>query len=356
MRQRILSPAPVRRLLPIATLVALALIWGYSWVPFKEGVAHSSPFVFATLRTIPGGLLLLGLMAALRRPLRPKAVGLTMLLGLLQTSGFLGFSMMALVTGGAGRTSVLANTWQFWILLMAWPILGERLRGTQWLSVLLGVCGLVLIIEPWNLHGVTSSLLTLAGAVSWAGSSIVAKVLRRGHSVDLLSLTTWQMLFGSVPLLLLAVVYPGALPDWTAAFNLSLAFTLVVTTCLGSFLWLYALRELPASIAGLGTLATPVFGILFSWAQLGEQPTATEAAGMVVILVGMAILFVQSLKTAARGAAGGGRQANRHPRLKPFTFDTRRWNQARFARGYQTDRKEEAWRRSTGPTYRTRRR
>lgn len=285
-----------RRYLPIATLVALALIWGYSWVPFKEGVAHSSPFVFATLRTIPGSILMLGLMLLLGRPLKPKAVGLTMLLGLLQTSGFLGFSMMALVTGGAGRTSILANTWQFWILLMAWPILGERLRGSQWLSVLLGLSGLVLIIEPWNLQGVTSSLFTLAGAVSWAGSSIVAKVLRRRHSVDLLSLTTWQMLFGSVPLLALALVFHGELPDWSATFDLSLAFTLVVTTCLGSFLWLYALRELPASIAGLGTLATPVFGILFSWAQLGEQPTLIEVAGMSVIIVGMALLFARGVR------------------------------------------------------------
>jgi drug/metabolite transporter (DMT)-like permease len=287
-----------RRYLPVATLIALALIWGYSWVPFKIGVVHSSPFVFATLRIIPGSLLMLGLMVVLGKPLKPKAVGLTMLLGLLQTSGFLGFSMMALVSGGAGRTSILANTWQFWVLLMAWPILGERLRGSQWLSVLLGLSGLVLIIAPWHLRGVASALYTLGGAVSWAGSSIVAKVLRKRHTVDLLSLTTWQMLFGAVPLLLLALVFTGDLPDWSAAFDLSLAFTLLVTTCLGSFMWLYALRELPAGIAGLGTLGTPVFGILFSWAQLGERPTALEGAGMVIILVGMAILFVCSINAS----------------------------------------------------------
>jgi drug/metabolite transporter (DMT)-like permease len=292
-----------RRYLPIATLIALALIWGYSWVPFKLGVVHSSPFVFATVRIVPASILMLGLLAALGKPLKPKAVGLTMLLGLLQTSGFLGFSMMALVSGGAGRTSILANTWQFWILLMAWPILGERLRGPQWLSVGLGLAGLVLIVAPWNLHGVASALYTLAGAVCWAASSIVAKVLRRRRTVDLLSLTTWQMTFGAIPLLLLAIFIHGDMPDWSAAFDLSLAFTLLVTTCLGSFLWLYALRELPASIAGLGTLATPVFGILFSWAQLGERPTALEVGGMVIILAGMTILFVQSFKTAATATA-----------------------------------------------------
>jgi drug/metabolite transporter (DMT)-like permease len=222
-----------------------------------------------------------------------------MLLGVLQTSGFLGLTMGALVSGGAGRTSILANTWQFWILLVAWPLLGERLRGLQWLSVLLALGGLVLIIEPWSLHGVVSSLLALGGAVSWAASSIVAKVLRRRHEVDLLSLTTWQMLFGSIPLLLLAIFVEGGLPDWSGAFLWSLAFTLVVTTCLGSFLWLYVLRELPAGIAGLGTMGTPVVGLLASWAQLGEQPALLEIVGMVVILAGMAILFARGMKNAA---------------------------------------------------------
>lgn len=283
--------------LPLLTLISLALIWGYSWVPFKIGVGHSSPFVFAALRTLPGGILLLVLMAVVGRPLRPKAVGLTMLLGLLQTSGFLGFTMGALVSGGAGRTSILANTWQFWILLMAWPILGEKLRGLQWLSVGLALGGLVLIIEPWNLQGVTSNLLALAGAVSWAASSIVAKILRRRHEVDLLSLTTWQMLFGSIPLVLLAIFVKGGLPDWSGDFVWSLAFTLIVTTCLGSFLWLYALRELPAGIAGLGTMGTPVVGVLCSWAQLGEQPTVPEIIGMIVILTGLTILFARGIKS-----------------------------------------------------------
>jgi drug/metabolite transporter (DMT)-like permease len=286
--------------------VVIALIWGYSWVPFKIGVEHSSPFVFAALRTLPGGLLMLSFMAVLRRPLRPKAAGLTALLGLLQTSGFLGFTMGALVSGGAGRTSILANTWQFWILLMAWPILGERLRGLQWLSVLLALSGLVLIIEPWNLHGVVSSLLALAGAVSWAASSIVAKIIRRRHQVDNLSLTTWQMLFGSIPLTVLALLVKGEAPDWSGSFVWSLAFTLIITTCVGSFLWLYLLRELPASIAGLGTMGTPVVGVLSSWAQLGETPTALEVVGMVVILAGMGILFGRGIRSVSPVAGSAG--------------------------------------------------
>ena len=287
------------RYLPLAALALLALIWGYTWVPLKVGVAYSGPFMFAALRTLPGGILLLMLVAALGRPLRPKALRLTVLLGVLQTSGFTGLTIAALVSGGAGRTAILANTWQFWILLMAWPLLGERLRGVQWLSVLLAFGGLVLIVEPWRLHGIVSSLLALAGAVSWAASSIVAKVLHRRHEVDLLSLTAWQTLFGSIPLVLLAVFLEGGLPEWSGAFLWSLAYTLVAATGMGAFLWLYVLQEMPAGIAGLGTMGTPVVGLLASWAQLGERPTALEIVGMIVILAGLAILFTRATKSTA---------------------------------------------------------
>jgi drug/metabolite transporter (DMT)-like permease len=296
------SFASIRRYLPLVTLLMLALIWGYSWVPLKEGVHHSSPFVFAALRTVPGGFLMLGLMALLGRPLRPKGIGLTALIGLLQTTGFLSFANAALVSGGAGRISILTNTWQFWIPVMAWPVLKERLHGLQWLSVLLALAGLVLIVEPWNIHGVTSSLLALGAALCWAVGSIAVKILRRRHQVDLLSLTTWQMLFGALPLLLLSFIVDGAMPDWSGTFVWSLVFTLAITTCVASLLWQYALRELPAGIAGLGTMATPVIGVLASWAQLQEQPTLLEIIGMIVILGGMGILFSRGVSAPTRAS------------------------------------------------------
>jgi drug/metabolite transporter (DMT)-like permease len=308
------------RYLPLIALGLLALIWGYTWVPLKIGVGYCPPFTFAALRTLPGGLLLLGLVVALRRPLRPKGIRLTVLIGVLQTSGFIGLSIAALVAGGAGRTAILANTWQFWILLMAWPILGERLHGSQWFSVGLALGGLILIIEPWSLHGVTSSLLALAGAVCWAGSSIAVKVLRRKHEVDLLSLSGWQTLFGSIPLLFVAVFVEGEAPEWSSAFLWSFAWALIMATCVAVFLWLFVLREMPASIAGLGTMATPVFGLLFSWAQLGERPTALEVIGMILILGGMAVLFARSYRAMTAGPPNG---QVLHDQLTPKGVDLR---------------------------------
>jgi drug/metabolite transporter (DMT)-like permease len=296
----------IRRYLPLIALGVIPVIWGYTWVPLKIGVAYCPPFTFAALRGLPGGLILLALVALLRHPLRLRAARYVIPIGVLQTSGFIGLTIAALVTGGAGRTSILANTWQFWILLMAWPLLGERVRGSQWISVGLALAGLVLIVEPWKLHGVLSALLALAGAVCWAAGSMLVKLMRRHHNVDVLSLTAWSTLFGSVPLVLVAVFYEARLPVWSLAFSWSLAYAMLVGTCFAVFLWLFVLNNMPAGIAGLGTMAAPVLGLLFSWAQLGEQPTVIEGIGMVTILAGSALLFMRGLREAPPSAPGAG--------------------------------------------------
>jgi drug/metabolite transporter (DMT)-like permease len=97
----------------------------------------------------------------------------------------------------------------------------------------------------------------------------------------------------------LAIFVGGRWPVWSGEFIWSLVFTLIAASVVASFLWLYVLQEMPASIAGLGTMGTPVVGLLASWAQLHERPTALEIVGMVVILVGMGILFARGAKSAA---------------------------------------------------------
>jgi len=290
------------RYLPVVALAALALIWGYSWVPGKLGVVNSSAFVFAALRAFPAYLILLALLPLSGRPLRPKAIGLTAALGVLQVAGFVGLITAALVTGGAGHTAMLANTWQFWLLILAWLLLDERLAGSQWLSVAIGLVGLVLIIEPWHLRGVLSSLLTLAGAVCFAAGAVVGKVLRRRLEVELLSLTAWQGLLGSIPLVVAAVVFPGEGIQWSGTFIWSLIYSILLGTAVASIIWLYVLNALPANIAGIGTIGTPVVGVFASWLQLGEDLSPAEITGMLLVVLGLSLLVLWGGRAAGRSA------------------------------------------------------
>jgi drug/metabolite transporter (DMT)-like permease len=292
--------------LGFAALMLLALIWGYNWVVMKIGLEYAQPLTFAAIRTFFAALGLLMLLAVLRRPLRPVALGWTIGIGLLQTTGFVGLLTLALQTGGAGKTSVITYTMPFWLLLLARLFLGERVRGVQWLAVAMALAGLILVLSPWQLQGTLSSVLAVCGAICWAASAIVVKQLQRRRDVDLLSLTAWQMLFGSLPLVVVALLTWNGGPDWTGVLLLTLAYNVVLGNAVAWLLWLFGLRSLSAGAAGLGTLATPVIGVAAAWLQLGERPSAGEAAGMVMIVGALALVTLRGLLAGRRQAAAGG--------------------------------------------------
>lgn len=279
-----------RGIWPALAFALLCLVWGYNWVVMKEALAYASPFDFAAWRTLPAALLLFGVMLARGQSLAPPGGGALILLGLLQTAGFIGLATWALVEGGAGKTSVLAYTMPFWTLLLAWPVLGERLGRAQTLAAVTALAGLVLVIDPWHLAGLKSSLLALAAGISWAASAVLAKWLRARRGIDLLSLTAWQMLIGALVLAAVAGIYPSPPVRWAPEFVAMLIYNIVPATAGAWLAWLYLLHRLSAGAAGLSVLAVPVIGVLASRLQLGEQPGGAEAAGMLLIAAGLILL------------------------------------------------------------------
>ena len=294
--ERLNTPAAARSRDPgVLALVVLGPIWGYGWVATKVALGYSQPLTFAALRLGLSVACLFLVLAVMRRPLRPPPLGWTALIGFLQTTLFIGLSMLALKIGGAGEVSVLTYTMPFWLLLLAWMFLGERLRDLQWPAVGIAFAGLILVVQPWHTGGALSGVLACCGGLAWAGSAVVVKLMQRHHHVDVLSLTTWQMAYGAVPLIVVAALIHKGGPEWTTAFVLGLTYTVVLANALAWVLWLYALRSLSAGAAGLGTLAIPVVGVVAAWLQLGERPSAGEAAGMALIVAALAIIAVRGL-------------------------------------------------------------
>ncbi|MGA8863076.1 MAG: EamA family transporter [Gallionella sp.] len=279
-----------RWLLPLGLFI-LSVTWGYTWVLAKQALEFAPPFAFAAERCAGGALALFVLLKLMGRPLKPVAPGATLAIGLAQVTGFMALSTWALVEGGPGKTAVLIFTMPIWTLLLAWPILGERVRGTQWLAAASTLTGLVLIIEPWTTHSsLFSKFLGVMAALCWAIGTVLIKRLRARQPVDLLSLTTWQMLIGAVPLVLLAAVVPEHPTDWTAAYIAILAFMSVVSTALCWWLWITLLDRVPAWEASLSVLGTPVVAIVSSRLTLGEEFKVSEMAGILLIALGLALL------------------------------------------------------------------
>ncbi|MBU0604207.1 MAG: DMT family transporter [Gammaproteobacteria bacterium] len=282
----------------LAALVLLSAIWGYNWVVMKVALNDMGAFQFGAWRTFGGALCVFALMVVLRRPLKLAQLPSIALMGLLQTTGFTGLIILALVTGGAGKTAVLTYTMPFWVMVFAWPMLGERLHGWQWPSAAATLAGLLLILDPLHLGGDLSSMMlaTLAGAC-WALAVMIAKRLQvRAPALDLLSMTAWQMFFGSLPLVAMAFVWPAPPVNWSASLGGALLFNIVLANALAWLLWLYALRRLSAGTSSMVSLLTPVIGVLAAAWQLGERPDGNEVLGMLLIGAGLLLLSAEALR------------------------------------------------------------
>jgi drug/metabolite transporter (DMT)-like permease len=282
--------------LAVAALAVQSLLLGYNWVVMKQGLKYSDPWPFTALRTGLGAVALFAVLVILRKPLRPRYPLLTVLLGLLQTTGMIGLLMWALETGAAGRVSALVYTMPFWALILSWIFLRERIVGLQWLGVFFSLAGLVLVLDPLNLGGTLFSKLVAVGAgISWAASAIVAKRIRRRGPVDVINLSAWQMLFGSIPIIIIALTTSSRPIEWSGGFVAALAYNVIPATAISWVLWLYVLKTLPAGVAGIGTLATPVIGIAAAAIQLGEKVSPLEGVGMGSILAAILVITLSGL-------------------------------------------------------------
>ncbi|RIX40051.1 MAG: multidrug transporter [Rhodocyclales bacterium GT-UBC] len=298
-------PSSLRRWLPLIALAVLSLTWGYTWVLAKQGLTYAPPFAFAAERCLGGALSLLLALKLMGRPIRLIAPGPTLGIAMTQVAGFMVFQTWALVEGGPGKTAVLIFTMPIWTLLMAWPILGERVRGKQWLAALSTLTGLIMIIEPWDNHSsLFSKFLGLMAAICWATGTILIKRLRGRQQVDLLSLTTWQMLLGSIPLVVLAWIVPERPTEWTLSFMGILGFMSVASTALCWWLWIYILDRVPAWEASLSVLGTPVVAIFSSRLMVGEEFKALEVGGMLLIGSGLALLSLLGWAASRRQTTG----------------------------------------------------
>lgn len=281
-----------QRRIALLALVGMAVGWGYNWVVMKSVLAYVGPFDFSALRTLFGALVLLAVLLVLRRPLRIRAWWRVVLLGILQTGAFSALIQLALLQGGAGKTSILVYTMPFWVVPMAWLAFGERVRGLQWVALALAGAGLMLILEPWSMQegNLLSEFLAISAGLCWALATIVAKWIRRDTPIDALPLTAWQMLFGALSLCLAAWLVPERPIDPAPYFFGALVYNAVVATAIAWFLWLFALQHLSAGLASMSSLGVPVVGVLAGWLQLGEQPGMLELGGMVLIAVALLII------------------------------------------------------------------
>jgi drug/metabolite transporter (DMT)-like permease len=283
-------------------MAVLTLLWGSNWLTMKVALGHAHPAAYNIHRILVAIAVLFAVLLVLRRPLWPESWRAVAVTGFFQTTISFGATTMALAEGGVGRTAVLVFTMPFWTILIAWPLLHERLRGTQWLAVGLALAGLTLIVEPWDWRGALApKLWAVLSGFGWAAGTIAIKYFQRERSFDTLNLMAWQMAVGLLPLLLVPLVQPLPATDWSAIYALLLLATGAVSTALGFVLWVTVLRWVPAGTASLCMLAIPVIALLSSMLVFAERLTAAEWTGIACVGAGLVIISLRAWRSSRQG-------------------------------------------------------
>lgn len=287
-----------------AALVVLTLLWGSNWLALKFALEHAHPVVLNVHRTWLAVVVLFAVLILQRRPVLPPSWIAIAVTGLFQTTINIGSTTMALAGGGVGRTSVLVFTMPFWTLLLAWPVLHERVKGSQWFAVAFAFIGLTLVVEPWNWQGdIGPKLWAVLSGFGWAAGTVATKYFQRARQFDPLNFLAWQMLLGVLPLTLLPIAFSFPATLWSAAYVAQLAYISVLSTAFGFMLWIAVLRVLPAGTASLNMFAVPVIALLSSMAVFDERLTGNEWGGIACIGVGLAIVAFNTWRASRRGEA-----------------------------------------------------
>ena len=95
---------------------------------------------------------------------------------------------------------------------------------------------------------------------------------------------------GCIPLLIGGLVFEHARFATLPAIGwFALGYTALISMGLCYLLWFAALRRLTASTAAIGTLLTPVVGVIASSIALGDQVTISQAVALALVLAGIVL-------------------------------------------------------------------
>lgn len=276
---------------PKDLLLALVVIvvWGLNFVVIKVGLHDMPPMLLGALRFLLAAFPAVLLVKRPQLPLRwLLAYGLTISLG---QFAFL-FSAMS-VGMPAGLASLVLQSQAFFTLMFAALLIGERLRPSNLLGLLVAAAGLLLIgVQGDRNMTLAGFALTICAAAMWALGNVVTRKIGK---VNLVGLVVWGSLVPPLPFLALSWLLEGPEAIGTALRGFGLDSLLVLAylafgaTLLGYGLWSRLLSRHPASQVAPFSLLVPVVGLSSSALLLGERLETLQLLGALLVMLGLLI-------------------------------------------------------------------
>lgn len=281
-----------------ATGLALgtALISGVSNFVAKISVTViKDPIVFTTLKNAMVAVFLVGAIITWRKwnELRTQTKGQWLKLAMIGViGGSIPFALFftGLKTTTALNGALIHKTLFLWVLLLAMPILKERLTRWQWLGLAFVAAANVFIGGFKGFKFNTGELMILGATMFWAVENVIAKIALK--NISSMTVAAARMVFGSIILVAFLSLRGGS----SAVIHLSSTqwgWTLLSSALLVGYVltWYAALKRAPATyVAVLLVPATMVTNILsavfithsFPLVQFLNALLITAGAGLII--------------------------------------------------------------------------
>ena len=293
--------------------IAIAAVWGISFIAIKIGVSEMPALMFSALR-----FLLASVPAVFF--LRPPRTSVKLVVGYGLAIGVAQFGLLFLAIRlgmPAGLSSLVIQLQVFFTILIAWMVMGERPTRSQLAGAAIAFAG-VAVIGSARLGGAAliPFVLVIIAALSWGVGNVIGK---KAGAIDMMSFTVWSSLAAPLPLFALSLVLEGqpaldalAHPGWKAiACALFLAYA---ATLFGYAAWARLLSRHPAAQVTPFALLVPVFGMGGAALAFHEPASAVEWMGAGLVLAGLCVNLVG-------GRVGGAFSSAQAATTRPSTSE-----------------------------------
>lgn len=284
----------------ILAYIGVCIIWGSTYLAIRIGVSDFPPELFAGLRFLIAGGLVLSFAYA-RGCKLPDNVGdvkKQAVVGLFLLLGGNGIVVWAEQWVYSGATSLIMASVPLFNAVLERFIVKETGIGLKgWLGLFLGFGGVALLVltgANTDIINVSGGALLMLAALSWSLGSVYAKTFKAsGSTVANIGI---QMLAGGAGLTLLGILLgeSGSIQVSSKGIG-AMVYLILVGSILGYSSYIYVLQKWSASKAGTYAYVNPVVGIFLGAVFLDEPVSSYVFLSAIIILAG--VFLVQVSKT-----------------------------------------------------------
>ncbi len=289
----------------ILLAIGVAVTWGLGFVASRLALNDLSPALMTAMRFGIAALPCL----FLRRPNVPWPTLILISLTLF-FSQFLSQSYGIAHNVPVGLTSVVVQSQALFTVAFAALAFREIPTKVQIVGIVVATLGLLMICFTvgYDFTVATFAILMIS-PISFAIGNLL---LRRARGAPMFELFSWLCLIAAIPLYVLSFATEGVSGVWYALTHMSLAGAVsivligAVSTSMAYLAWGRLLRDYTAAQIVPFALLVPFIGAASSGVVFGEMFGPLRLAGMLTVVLSIAIMVLLSRSRNLPKAAGGG--------------------------------------------------